>query len=310
MWPSNIVPLLPSNNDSISIEVGVKFASAKAGFVKGIRFYNGNNNSGTYIGRLYNYKTTSLIGSVTFMNVSKNGWQTVLFPTPVFIEANTTYIAACYSSAGNYAANNNYYFAASGVTNGPLTALKDGADGSNGLYHYGGGMPKNSHRSSNYWVDVKFSPNTDTLTLTNFTNADGCINSGTLQSIIVTSATCAQTGSRSVNSSQKNTIAPERSSSIFNDHIEPDNKKDFKLEQNYPNPFRNETIFKFTIPRSAKVNLSLFDMNGRLVKVLVNESKESGAHAISFNAGSLSSGLYYYKLQTADFSAVKKTTIQ
>ena len=89
-----------------------------------------------------------------------------------------------------------------------------------------------------------------------------------------------------------------------------DGKETFSLDQNYPNPFRSETILKFTLPRAAKVNLSLFDMNGRLVKVLVNESKESGTHAISFNAGSLSSGLYYYKLQAGDFSAVKKMTIQ
>lgn len=89
-----------------------------------------------------------------------------------------------------------------------------------------------------------------------------------------------------------------------------DGKKTFQLEQNFPNPFRNETIIRFTLPVKSKVNLSLFDMNGRLVKVLVNESKESGTHAVSLSSGMITSGMYYYKLQAGDFSAVKKMTVQ
>lgn len=84
----------------------------------------------------------------------------------------------------------------------------------------------------------------------------------------------------------------------------------FALEQNYPNPSRGETIIKFTLPKKAKVNLSLFDISGRLVKVLVNEAKESGTHAITLNSGMLTKGMYFYKLQTGDFSAVKKLTVQ
>ena len=65
----------------------------------------------------------------------------------------------------------------------------------------------------------------------------------------------------------------------------------FILEQNYPNPARNQTTIKFTIPRSAKVNLSLYDMSGRLVKVLINESKDSGIHAVNLNTGTLHKGI-------------------
>ena len=84
----------------------------------------------------------------------------------------------------------------------------------------------------------------------------------------------------------------------------------FSLEQNYPNPARSETIIKFTLPQKAKVTLSLFDMSGRLVKVLMSESKEPGTHAVSLSSGPLTKGLYFYKLQAGDFSAVKKMTIQ
>jgi hypothetical protein len=89
-----------------------------------------------------------------------------------------------------------------------------------------------------------------------------------------------------------------------------DGRKAFQLEQNFPNPFRNETVIRFTLPVKSKVNLSLFDMNGRLVKILVNESKESGTHAVSLSSGMITSGMYYYKLQAGDFSAVKKMTVQ
>lgn len=89
-----------------------------------------------------------------------------------------------------------------------------------------------------------------------------------------------------------------------------DGKQSFDLQQNYPNPFRGETIIRFTLPQKTNINLSIFDMNGRLVKVLASGSKDSGTHAVTLNSGILTSGLYYYKLQAGDFSAVKKLTIR
>jgi hypothetical protein len=84
----------------------------------------------------------------------------------------------------------------------------------------------------------------------------------------------------------------------------------FSLDQNYPNPFRGETIVRFTLPERANVKLMVFDMHGRMVKTLVSGSREKGTHAITVNSTTLTSGLYYYKLETENFSAVKKMTIQ
>ena len=84
----------------------------------------------------------------------------------------------------------------------------------------------------------------------------------------------------------------------------------FVLEQNYPNPSRGTTTIRFTLPRTAKVNLSLYDLSGRLVKVLINDSKELGMHAVILNTGTLAKGLYYYKLQAGEFSTVRKMVIQ
>ena len=84
----------------------------------------------------------------------------------------------------------------------------------------------------------------------------------------------------------------------------------FSLEQNYPNPFRSETVIRFTLPGKANVKLTLFDMHGRIVKTVINGSRDKGAHAVTVNSSSLSSGLYYYRLESENFSAVKKMTIQ
>jgi hypothetical protein len=81
------------------------------------------------------------------------------------------------------------------------------------------------------------------------------------------------------------------------------------LDQNYPNPVYRMSDIPFTLSKAEKVNLVLLDMNGRVMKVLLNASKDAGKHIVNFNAGSLSKGIYYYKLQAGDFTAVKKLII-
>ncbi|MEP7377460.1 MAG: Ig-like domain-containing protein, partial [Chitinophagaceae bacterium] len=81
------------------------------------------------------------------------------------------------------------------------------------------------------------------------------------------------------------------------------------LGQNYPNPFNRGTNIPFTISKAEKVNLVLFDINGRAVKVLVNASKDAGSHTVNFDAGSLAKGIYYYRIKAGDFTGVKKLII-
>ena len=80
----------------------------------------------------------------------------------------------------------------------------------------------------------------------------------------------------------------------------------YNLYQNYPNPFNPSTIIEYYIPKSGPVKLSVFDMLGRKVAVLVNEEQASGKYKINFNASNLSSGIYFYKLQSGNFSKIKK----
>src|SRR5262249_54491059 len=129
------VPTETTGNDGQALELGVKFRSVVPGLIKGIRFYKTTGNSGTHTGELYS-STGTRLAQATFTGETATGWQTVTFNTPVAINANTTYVAAYFSSAGNYVGTSNYFTTA--VLNSPLTALADGTDGSNGLYLYTG----------------------------------------------------------------------------------------------------------------------------------------------------------------------------
>jgi len=83
----------------------------------------------------------------------------------------------------------------------------------------------------------------------------------------------------------------------------------FNLEQNYPNPFNPTTNIKFSLPKATNVQLVIFNSMGQEVKSLVNEFKNAGSYSVDFNASSLASGTYFYKLITSDFVETKKMTL-
>ena len=83
----------------------------------------------------------------------------------------------------------------------------------------------------------------------------------------------------------------------------------FNLFQNYPNPFNPSTKIKFVIPKSSFVILRVYDVLGNEVATLVNEKKSAGNYEINFDASKLSSGIYYYKLVTGNFSQVRKMVL-
>ncbi|HVO73082.1 MAG TPA: CotH kinase family protein, partial [Ignavibacteriaceae bacterium] len=79
-----------------------------------------------------------------------------------------------------------------------------------------------------------------------------------------------------------------------------------ELYQNYPNPFNPSTEISYALKNSGKIHLSVFDLLGREVSVLVNEFQKSGKHKILFSEASLSSGIYFYRLRTPDGIITKK----
>lgn len=80
----------------------------------------------------------------------------------------------------------------------------------------------------------------------------------------------------------------------------------YSLSQNYPNPFNPTTNIKLQIPKEGFVKLTVFDVTGKEIALLVNEELNAGEYKVDFNATGLASGLYFYKLETADFTDVKK----
>jgi hypothetical protein len=92
-----------------------------------------------------------------------------------------------------------------------------------------------------------------------------------------------------------------------------ENKIEFGLKQNFPNPFNPTTKIKYSIPhvilseaKNLIVILKVYDVLGREAATLVNEEKQPGVYEVEFDASNLSSGAYFYRLQTGEFIETKK----
>jgi hypothetical protein len=86
----------------------------------------------------------------------------------------------------------------------------------------------------------------------------------------------------------------------------PDN---YKLHQNYPNPFNPSTNIKYDLIKNGNVKISVYDISGKEVVPLVSQFQNAGTYEVTFTATNLSSGVYFYKLETSDFKEVKRMVI-
>ena len=151
LWSLNATPAIPDSGDPQAVELGVKFIPSVSGTIDGVRFYKSAANTGVHTGSLWS-ASGQLLATATFTGEGGNGWQQVLFATPVAVAAATTYVASYHTSVGHYAVNRGMF--TSSFVSGALTVPAGG-----GLYRYGAsGFPSQSYQGSNYWVDVLFSP--------------------------------------------------------------------------------------------------------------------------------------------------------
>ena len=94
--------------------------------------------------------------------------------------------------------------------------------------------------------------------------------------------------------------------SVENESLNRNRPINFGLSQNYPNPFNPSTVIKYQLPVNCVVMLKIFDLLGREVQTLINKLESAGNHSAIFNAGNLSSGVYFYQLKAGNFVETKK----
>jgi fibronectin type 3 domain-containing protein len=144
-------PARPSVADGHSYELGMKFRSARAGVINGVRYWKATGETGTHVGRIWS-ASGQLLASVTFSGESASGWQRQLFSVPFAIQANTTYVVSV-----NIVTS--YPFTGSGlataIVNGDLASV---ADAANGVYGTPSLFPTSSFQNANYFRDVIFTP--------------------------------------------------------------------------------------------------------------------------------------------------------
>jgi uncharacterized protein DUF4082 len=163
----NATPKTPVDPDTNAVTLGVKFRSSQPGTISGVRFYRAARSSSGYVARLYTAGGTMLASNSVSSEpcLTLPCWEELDFASPIWIGANTTYVAAYFVKGGHYAGDNNGL--ANGVTSGPITAPASSQVGGNGVYKYGTSIafPNQTYLASNYWVDVAFTPSAPTLNM-------------------------------------------------------------------------------------------------------------------------------------------------
>ncbi len=150
LFASDATPAVAAANDPGSVNLGMRFTPNVNGSVSAIRFYKAATNTGTHVGTLWS-STGEQLATVTFTNESASGWQVATLTTPVNLTAGTTYVVSYLAPVGRYSANAGFFNQP--FTSGPLQGVM-------GVYRYGptSAYPQDSYQSTNYWVDVVFTP--------------------------------------------------------------------------------------------------------------------------------------------------------
>lgn len=151
MWGSTAVPAVPAAADTAAVELGMRFVPSVGGAITSVRFYKGTGNTGRHTAALWDSAGRRL-SAATYAGESASGWQSVTLPTPVRLTAGQTYTVSYHTDLGRYALDKGGFATARQV--GPLRTPV-----SAGVYRYGAsGYPSATFSSSNYWVDVRFTP--------------------------------------------------------------------------------------------------------------------------------------------------------
>jgi hypothetical protein len=174
--------------------------------------------------------------------------------------------------------------------------------GPNGVYIYGGGFPTVSANGRSYFADVVFdytpAATPVAFNLTKITDANGCVQTVN-QTLNVTPTTCVPAASGKSTSNENLLTNPVIA--IANG---------FTLEQNRPNPFNNSTTITYTVPKQVRVTLTVYDLQGRIVRVIEEGQRKAGKYMLNIDSRNMNKGVYMYRLQAGEFSATKKMILE
>ncbi|MEJ2495041.1 MAG: T9SS type A sorting domain-containing protein, partial [Ignavibacteriaceae bacterium] len=83
----------------------------------------------------------------------------------------------------------------------------------------------------------------------------------------------------------------------------------FYVSQNFPNPFNPSTLIEYSLAKTSFVNLTIFNVLGEKIKNLIDKEQASGIYQINFDASSLPSGIYFYRIEAGNFVEIKKMVL-
>ncbi|MCJ7813228.1 amidohydrolase family protein, partial [bacterium] len=96
---------------------------------------------------------------------------------------------------------------------------------------------------------------------------------------------------------------------VPSDNIDQNIPKSFQLSQNYPHPFNPMTVIRFGLKEPCHVLLNVYDLRGRIVSEIIDAKYQPGEYEVLFDATGLASGIYFYRIETEHFGAVRKMVL-
>jgi hypothetical protein len=153
---------------------------------------------------------------------------------------------------------------------------------------------------NNYGFDIEASEDNENWNTIGFVEGHGNSNSPNSYNFIVNTSVAER--SRSYRLKQLDIDGGFK----YSDVVEVKTNLRYKLLQNHPNPFNPTTTVSFSLPNATRANISIYNTLGQKVMEVANQEFDAGNHTIEINASQLSSGIYFYKLETLNFSKTMK----
>ncbi len=333
IFPSSAEPSLQNENDGESIETGVRFRVTQNGMINAIRFYRSPSDIGAHHATLWTNTGDTLSSSGTVNLEPGGGWKVIELPEPVAVGPGKLYVASVYNESGFYVSTP-FAYSVSDIGSGPVYGVAFDSSAKNGVYHQGGaGFPNTSYHASNYFVDVIFTPAAQLpIVLTQLNSVDTEFNAnldwqtesedgiegfeiqrssngwyyntltfvpatggpGTVSTYSYTDANL-NPGTYQYRLKIRGANGQFQYSTVSECTI--DKGPGLIVFKNYPNPVSTNTTIHYLVPDQTKIRLAVFDMNGRMVRVVDEGVRDAGHHYASFDAGPLNRGVYIISLQ-------------